>query len=194
MPAAKAAISKTPIGPFQTTVFGARAPFVRRDRRRPDIEAEAIANTRVADREHLVRSAGLDPIGDDVIDGQSRAWTSRFSLASILDRGAPQPPCLPRRATPDRQPARLEERVRHRATNQQAVDLAAAGSRSLRACRTPWRHQDRDERMLGRTERTAEEVDFRCEQQPGRGLFHVMDGASSVDAWARCADPNASST
>ena len=59
VPAANASISKTPIGPFQTTVFAsAMSGLVRLDRRRPDVEAEAIANPRVADRQHLVgRSA-----------------------------------------------------------------------------------------------------------------------------------------
>ena len=61
VPAANASISNTPIGPFQTTVFAsAIARGVGRDRRRADVEAHPIADRRVADREHLVRRAGVE--------------------------------------------------------------------------------------------------------------------------------------
>ena len=44
--------------------------FVGLDRRRADVDAKAVADPRVVDREHFVRRPFLDLVGDDVIDRQ----------------------------------------------------------------------------------------------------------------------------
>ena len=117
-PAANASISNTPIGPFQTTVFASRdAPRVSRDRRRADVEPHPIADRRIVDVEHLGRRAGLELRRDDVIDRQPSATPRAFARAIDVARRV-ELVVLDQRLA-DRHAARLEERVGHRAADEQ---------------------------------------------------------------------------
>ena len=85
---ANASISKTPIGPFHTTVFASRRS-VRVEPRRlgSDVEAHAIADRGVVDLQHRGRARRVDSIGDDVIDGQVELDVPRLGVRDDVARG-----------------------------------------------------------------------------------------------------------
>jgi len=105
----------------------------------------------------------LDAIGDDVIDGQLQRHAtphrvgldvaSRIELVVFHERFA------------DRNAARLEERVRHRAADDQAVDLAEHVLDDVDLVRHFRAAEDDDERPLRRLERVAEIAELLFHQE-----------------------------
>ncbi len=89
---------------------------------------------------------------------------------------------------------RLEERARHRAADDQRVDLRQQRSMTsiLPEIFAPPRIGD--ERPLRILERAAEVVELLLHQETGDGRRADSCATPSVDACARCADPNASFT
>ena len=77
----------------------------------------------------------------------------------------------------DRHAARLEERVGHRAADEQRVDARDQVLDDLELVRHLRAAEDRDERPVGMLEHAAEVLDFRRHQQPGGRLLDVMDDA-----------------
>ena len=115
---------------------------------------ETIADCRVAHVEHFVRGAGVDAIGHDVIDRQLEADAACFAWASI-DR-ASSSLSSSTSDLPDGHAARFEERVGHRAADEQAVDLAQQVLDDFDLVRHLGAAENRDERPLGRLERLAQ--------------------------------------
>ena len=122
VPRAKASISNTPMGPFQTTVPGSRRVLGKLCRRtRADVEAHAVADRHVGDGQRLGGHVGVECSGHHVIHWQQQwdvALGRAFEQASRLVEfvGLNQRPA-------NRQVLGLEERVGHRAADQQAVHL-----------------------------------------------------------------------
>ena len=147
VPLANASISNTPIGPFQTTVFApAMTVAIARDRLRADVEPHAIADRRVADRQRLGRRAGFELRRDDVIDRQlERAGRAPWRALDVARRV--EQVVLDERLA-DRQPARLEERVGHRAADEQRVDAGEQVLDHLELVGDLRAAEDRDERPL----------------------------------------------
>ena len=103
------------------------------------------------------RDAALVRVGDD--------RPRRLELVVLDERPA------------DRDALRLEERVRHRAADEQRVDLAEQVLDDLDLVRDLRAAEDGDERALGRAERVAEILQFLLHQQPGRRLRQELRDA-----------------
>ena len=141
-------------------------PAVGRDRLRPDVEPHAVADRRIADVERLGRDARLELRCDDVIDRQLEAQVPRPGLLLDLPRRVEQ--ILLDERLPDRQPARLEERVRHRAADEQRVHPRHEVLDDLELVRHFRAAQHGDERPIRLLQDPAEILDFGRHQQARR--------------------------
>ena len=142
--------SKTPIGPFQKTVFAPRDRLRELlARLRADVEPEpALGHARRTGTICVSASAANDGRRDDV-DRQQHRRTRTGSR-----RGPPRPSC--RRSAP--------------------VGAASRGSGARRSCRRPWRRPTTsDERPLDLAEQRAEVLELALEQQAGVRRQQVRD-------------------
>ncbi len=176
VPFANASISNTPIGPFQITVFAPGDDVaVNLHGLWPDVEAHPLADGGIADVERLRRRAGFELWRDDVIDGELEAQaallgppldvTRRVELFGFDERLA------------DGQIPRLEERVRHRAADEQRVDARDQVLDDLELVRNLRAAENRDKRTVRILEHAAEILDLLRHQQAGSRLGDVMDDA-----------------
>ena len=172
VPAANASISNTPIGPFHTTVFASRSTvWYRRRRLGSDVEAHAAPDRRIVHLEHGGRRARFHLVGDDVIDRERELHAAAFACAHDVARGVELVVLDQRRA--DRQPEGLEERVGHRAADEQSIDLAEKVLDDLDLVRHLGAAEDGDERPFGIAEGHAEIAQLLFHQQAGAGVREV---------------------
>ena len=114
-------------------------------------------------------ASGVDAIGHDVVDRQLELDAARRGVGFDAPRFVELVVFDERLA--DRHAARLEERVGHRAADEQAVDLAEQILDHLDLVGDLGAAEDRDERPLRRLERVAEILQLLLHQQPGGGLL-----------------------
>jgi hypothetical protein len=100
-----------------------------------------------------VRGAGLDPVRDDVIDRELQPQAPVLRPALEVSRRVDE--FVLDERLPDREAARLEEGVGHRAADQQGVDLAEQVLDHLELARHLRAAEDRHKRPLRRFERAA---------------------------------------
>ena len=165
-----------PSGPFQTTVFAVRDQRgVRLGRLGTDVEAHAVADRGIGDRQHVRRRAGFELRRDDVIGGQRERDPGRRGALLELPRLVEQIVLDQRLA--DRDAARLQEGVGHRPADAERVDLAEEVLDHLELVRDLGAADDRHERAIRVVQRLAEVGDLGGHQQAGRGHRHVRDDA-----------------
>ena len=131
-----------------------------------------IADGRIADRQDFVRGIRIDLVGDHVIDRELEAHAARgrgrFDRARLVEL------VVFDERLADRQAARLEERVGHRAADHQPVDFREQILDDLDLVGHLRAAEDRHERPLRRLERVSEVAELLLHQQPGRRARHVM--------------------
>jgi hypothetical protein len=145
------------------------------DRLRTDVEAQPVADGRIVHGQHLGRCAGFELRCDDVIDGQLEAEVPRAGAFFDLARRVEQVVLDERLAHV--QPARLEERVRHGAADQQRVDTRHQVLDDLELVRHLRAAENRHERTIGRFQHAPQVLDLCRHQQPGAVLRDVLDDA-----------------
>ena len=118
---------------------------------------------------------GFELRRDDVIDGQLEPDAARLRARDDSAR-AVQPIVLDQRLA-DRQLLRLEERVGHRAADEQRVDLAQQVLDDLDLVRDLRAAEDRDERAVGLLHRVAEVLQLLLHQEAGRAFADGADDA-----------------
>ena len=194
VPVANASISNTPIGPFQTTVFASRdAPRVARRSSAARCRAPMPIADRRRRRPRALRAARPPRASARRRDRPAaRARTPRaFASASIVARRV-ELVVLDQRLA-DRHAARLEERVGHRAADEQRDRPCRAGSRSPRSCPRPSRRRgSRRTAAPARSSALAEVLELLLPSAGRRPLLRRSCTMPSADACARCAAPNAS--
>ena len=132
----------------------------------------AVADGRVADRQYLVRRGRVDPLGHDVIDRKLDRHASLHRVGFDTPRGV-ELVVFDERLT-DREAARLEERIGHRAADDQAVDLLQEVLDDLDLVGDLGAAENGDERPLRRFEGVPKIAKFLFHQQPGCGLADEM--------------------
>ncbi len=121
VPAAKAAISNTPIGPFQNTVLEPRMISANAaDGVRTDVEPELVARDRVGRDDRGGRVSG-ELRRDDDVRRQHQAYALLGGLLDVATRDVEL--VLLEERLADLVALRLEEREDHPATDQQVVGL-----------------------------------------------------------------------
>ena len=166
VPFANASISKTPIG----SVPHHRARIVQRigvrlRGARADVEPHAIADLRIVHAERLGRRARLELRRNDVIDGKQQRQPARLRALENVARGALLVVLDERLA--DRLALRFQERVRHGAADQQAIDARDQVLDHLDLVRHLGAAEDGDIRPRGIAHRLAEVAKLAFHQQPG---------------------------
>ena len=146
---------------------------VRVNRARADIEAHAVPDGRIADRQDFRRHPGFDLLGDDVIGGQLEAEAARLCPRLDLARGIEQ--VIFHERFPDRNPARLEEGVRHRAADEQGVDARNEILDDLELVGHFRAAEHGDERPVGAIEHASEVLEFRGHEQARGRILHEPD-------------------
>ena len=148
---------------------------VRGDRRRSDVDAHPVSNGRVAYLEHFVRRARLELRRDDMVGRQQQRDAARLRVR--FDRlGLIELVVFDQRST-DRDAARLEERVGHRAADDQAVHLAEHVLDDVDLVRDFRAAEYRDERPLRLLQRLPEVLQLFFHQQPRRRLLEAVRDA-----------------
>ena len=189
-----AAISKTPIGPFQTTVCASAQRVPRTPRRvcGPMSRIRHPGGHVVDARPSRLGASAANSLGDDDVDRQRRARRraprARAARRASVELVRPRPATLPISS-----PLRLQEGVRHAAADEQRVDLRQQVLDHADLVGHLGAAEDRDERPR------------RVRAAPGRGRRAPSPSAGrrpragscatpSVEACARCAVPKASLT
>ena len=176
VPAAKAGISKTPMGPFQTMVL---APMISSEKRsmvlgpmsRP-IQSAGKFSVSVED---LGVGVGGEFVGEDVIDGQQEADTVGLGFGESFFGGLDLVGFEQRLA--DFLTLGFEEGVGHAAADEQRIDLAEQVVDDFDFVGDFGSAENRDEGPLGRFEGLAHVVQFFFHQQAGGGLLHEVSDA-----------------
>ena len=191
VPAANGGTSNMPIGPFQKTV---RAVAIAA-RKRSTVSGPMSSPILPAGISRTVvgRRAGARLVGHDVVDRQHADRPAVPRAAAQQLAGQADLVLLDERPA-GRLPCGAQERVRHRAADQQRVHALEQAADDLDLVRDLGAAEDRDERPLRRRRAPCRGTRPRAAAGTRRRARGRSGTMPTVEAWARCAVPKASLT